>query len=144
MLYGRKNLVVKIMSNSDFTWDSAHDAALLNEIDDIIRKKMRDLEKAGATMEEIQVAVAEYGQMFDFIEAKISGYGVDVKEVGAEFAEDLAERSYYFLEECFFEKLESIYAPNRAISDEQADKFIKTTRQKLQRLENALFNRTIS
>ena len=132
------------MSNSEFTWDSAHDAELLNEIDDIMRKKMQDLKKAGATAEEIEAAVGEYGEMFDFIEAKISGYDAADAEAAGEFSVNLAEKSYYFLEECFFEKLERIYAPNRAISDEQAEKFIKITRQKLQRLERALFNRTIS
>ena len=132
------------MSNSELIWDSAHDAALLNEIDDMIRKRMHDLAKAGATMEEIQAAAVEYSWMFDCIEARMSGYGAEVAEAVEEFPETLAEQAYYFLEECFFEKLEKIYAPDRAISDAQAEEFIKITRQKLRRLEHALFSRTSS
>ena len=132
------------MTNSEQFWNAERDAALLNEIDDMMRKKIHDLEKAGATTKEIEEAAVEYGQLFDFIEAKITGYNPDEVQMGSEHSETLAERSYFFLEECLFEKLERIYTPNRSISDEQAEKFIFMTRRKLQRLELALFNRKMA
>jgi hypothetical protein len=122
------------MTIQDQKWGTAQDEALLNEIDDLIRKKMLDFEKSGGDKDAIIELADRYGHMFDVLDSLMNGLTADESQ-------GLKEETYTFLEEILFEKLERIYDADDHIDKEQAKKFIRQTRRKLQRIEEALFGR---
>ncbi|MFO1351377.1 MAG: hypothetical protein U1F68_12180 [Gammaproteobacteria bacterium] len=112
-----------------------NDTTLMDEIDEIFRKKLLDAEQQGASADELKRLAADYGSMFDMLDAKLSGHVTD------EPPKAFKERTFEFLVECFSEKLQVIYdANNRHITDVQASDYVNKTRSKLRRIETVLFH----
>ena len=128
------NRLYGAMTKKEQKWGTAQDEALLNEVDDLIRKKMLDFEKSGADMQAIIEMADRYGHMFDMLDTRMAGLQDNEPQ-------DMKEAAYFLLEELLFEKLEKIYYAQDHIDQDQAKKFIHQTRRKLQRIEEVLFGR---
>lgn len=122
------------MADTKPTWGPAQDQSLLNELDDLIRKRMHVQEKAGATPDELTTLADEYGRMYDLLDVLMN------EEAGGE-TQAFLETTFAFFEELLYEKLERIYDPDVQIDETQAKQFIRQTRHKIRRLEELLFNR---
>lgn len=109
------------------------DHALLNEVDDMVRKKMAEREKSGADREELLQLAEEFGRMLDLLDARISG-------MHSGESESFKRHAFGVLEEGFYEKIEVLYDPDRQITSDIAETMIAQTRQKIQRLEQVLFS----
>ena len=110
------------------------DAALLDEIDEIILQKLAEIEQSGSGPAQVKRWVSYYGKVYDLLYAKLLGAAND-KPTNESFYEEV----YEFLAESLWAKIEGIYDPDLNISEEQANMIIGKTRAKLKRVESALF-----
>jgi len=109
------------------------DLALLNEVDDMVRKKMAEREQAGAERDELLELADKYARMLDLLDARLTGQRSGETEA-------FKRQTFSALEEGFYEKIEVIYDPDRKVTAEMAESVIAQTRGKIQRLEQALFS----
>jgi len=127
------NSVLPVTMNKPTGATVVDDHALLNEVDDMVRKKMAEREQAGADREELLQLADEYGRVLDLLDARLSGLASG--ETG-----DFKRLAFSMLEEGFYEKIEVLYDPDRHITNEMAETVIAQTRLKIQRLEQVLFS----
>lgn len=113
---------------------TTHDIALLDEIDEIFRRKLLDYEKSGADMDAMNDLADQYAKMFDLLDAKFTQ--TPIHDVSPLFR----QRTYDFIIDCFLEKLLGIYEPGNRIPDAQSQVMIMQTREKLHRVRIALFD----
>lgn len=123
-----------MMADTRPQWGIAQDQALLNELDDLIRKRMKVQEKTGASGTELAALADEYGCMYDLLDELMSGEPASQDQA-------LREATFAFFEELLYEKLERIYDPDVQFTESQAKEFIRQSRRKIGRLEELLFNR---
>lgn len=115
-------------------WNTS-DASLLDEIDEIIIRRLTDAEEEGLTRAQLKHRAEYYGRMYDLVYARLSGD----KSPPVRESADFTEQTYEFLAEAFWEKIEAVYDPNLNIAEKNAKIIIDKTRAKLKRLEIALF-----
>lgn len=122
-----------IMSKLAGTMGQVDEQALLNEVDDMVRKKMSEAEQAGADRDELLQLAEDYGRILDLLDARISSLpsGED---------DDFKRHAFRVLEEGFYEKIEVLYDPDCRLTPEVAETMITQTRLKIQRIEDILFS----
>jgi hypothetical protein len=111
------------------------DTALMDEIDEIIIRRLADAEAEGVTRAQLRHRAEYYGRMYDLVYAKLAGPVAGPVAEPAEFI----EQTYEFLAEGFWQRIEAVYDPNLAVAEQRAKHIINKTRAKLKRLEIALF-----
>ena len=111
------------------------DINLLDEIDEILRNKLVELERNGASIEELNEAAEQLGNMYDLIDAKVSGQAAYVINT-----DEFKERTYQFLVDRFMERIHAVYDMDHPLPPEQAKLIVEQTRSKLRRLRRILFS----
>ena len=94
------------------------DASLLDEIDEIIIRRLTDAEEEGLTRAQLQHRAEYYGRMYDLVYAKLAGDDAAITSESATFA----EQAYEFLAEGFWEKNRSRLRSQFRISTKKAPK----------------------
>lgn len=139
MLAANKDTIGNAMSDGSqcqppSQW-AVDDTDLLDEIDDIILRKLADLEQNGLQQKQLTRWASYYGRVYDLIYARLVSRS---ERNGAGLA--FCEEAYEFLAESFWAKIENIYDPELDIGEQQANQIISRTRAKLERIEAALFD----
>ena len=110
------------------------DINLLDEIDEILRNKLVELERSGASIEELNHAAEQLGNMYDLIDAKVSGQSTDPAQTN-----EFKEETYQFLVDSFMERIHAVYDMDHPLPPDQAKYIVEQTRGKLRRVRRILF-----
>jgi len=110
------------------------DLNLLDEIDEMLRNKLVELERSGASTDELSAQAEYLGRMYDLFDAKISGQATELNN-----SEEFKEYTYQFLVDSFMERIHAVYDVDNPLPPEQAKSIVEQTRGKLRRIRRILF-----
>jgi hypothetical protein len=110
------------------------DLGLLDEIDEMLRNKLVQLERNGASTKELSAQAEYLGRMYDLFDAKIAGQAVVLSD-----SEEFREHTYQFLVDSFMERIHAVYDMDNPLPPEQAKSIVEQTRGKLRRIRRILF-----
>lgn len=111
------------------------DINLLDEIDEILRNKLVELERSGASTDELNAQAEYLGRMYDLFDAKISGQPNELNH-----SDDFKEYTYQFLVDSFMERIHAVYDADNPLPPDQAKTIVEQTRGKLRRIRRILFS----
>ena len=111
------------------------DVNLLDEIDEILRNELLALERNGASTETLNEAAEDLGNMYDLIDARVSGQPSDTIH-----NDEFKEKTYQFLVDRFMERIQAVYDMDHPLPPDQAKLIVEQTRSKLRRVRRILFS----
>lgn len=110
-----------------------NDIDLLDEIDDILRHQLMELEQSGSARGELEQAAERLGKIYDLVDACMFESAHKVSS-----DESFKEQTYHYLVERFMERIQAVYDMDNPMPPEQTKLIVERTRSKLRRLRRLL------
>lgn len=133
--YNKNDSFVNRPMSNPITKTLFDDINLLDEIDEILRNRLVELERNGASIAELNEAAEQLGNMYDLIDAKVSGQAADAVQ-----SDEFKESTYQFLVDRFMERIQAVYDVDHPLPPEQTKLIVEQTRSKLRRVRRILFS----
>lgn len=109
------------------------DIVLLDEIDEIFRKRLAEAAQSGLTTQALQRLANKYNRMYSLVDTRLA------RSPGHAVSDAFKDETYDFVVEGFFERIQKVYEPSHQADQTQVNRLIRQTRGKLQRIQLALF-----